>query len=79
MKQLKLLAATILALALVVVIVQNAAPVEVRILFFSFTLPQAVLLFIVGAGGFMLGILAALLLRKRGAAAPPGSSAGHGG
>lgn len=79
MKQLKLLAATILALALVVVIVQNAAPVEVRILFFSFTLPQAVLLFIVGAGGFMLGILAALLLRKRGAAAPPGGSAGRGG
>ncbi|WP_305041816.1 LapA family protein [Geoalkalibacter sp.] len=72
MKQVKVLAATILALLLVVVIVQNAAPVEVRVLFLAFTLPQAVLLFLVGASGFMLGILAALLLGKRGASkAPP--------
>lgn len=63
----KILAAAVIAFLLFVVILQNAATVEVRILFFSFELPQNLLLFTTGAAGFILGILAALLLKKKGA------------
>ncbi len=64
MRQFKIIAAAVLAFALAIVIVQNSEPVETRVLFFAFTLPQAVLLFATGAAGFVLGILVALLWRK---------------
>lgn len=44
---------------LLVVIVQNTASVETRILFMSVTMPRALLLAVMLAFGFVLGVLTA--------------------
>ena len=46
-----------LSLALALVVVQNTGPVEGRFLWFSAEVPAILLLFLAGAGGFILGIL----------------------
>ncbi len=62
MKNIKLVLILILSLALVLVVVQNTAPVEARFLWLKAEIPGIVLLFLTALGGFVLGLLAALLL-----------------
>ena len=50
----------------VIVILQNTAAVETNILFFTITMPRAVLLFITAVVGYAIGALTTLsLCRKR--------------
>ena len=66
MTRFKLALGTILLLLTALIILQNSAPVEIKFLFFSLVLPQALLLLLTTLIGFALGVIAALLSgRKR--------------
>ena len=56
-ERIKLVAATIVILALIILILQNLEPVETRILFARVTMPRAVLLFTTAAIGYVAGLL----------------------
>ena len=59
MNKTKLITAAVLAILGIIVIVQNTAPVETRILFFTLTMPRFVLLLITALLGFAVGLLTA--------------------
>lgn len=65
MKNLKLGLVLALVAALGIVILQNRDPVETHFLFFTFTLPRIVLLFLTALGGFVAGILVVLFTTRR--------------
>lgn len=65
MKPGKTIAALILALLVLIIIMQNTSPVETKILFVSFQLPRALLLFITTLIGFILGLLVRLRGKSR--------------
>jgi uncharacterized integral membrane protein len=60
----KLVIAGILALLLLIVILQNTAAVETKILFVTLTMPRAVLLLGTTLVGFILGVLMSFRLAK---------------
>ncbi len=57
--RLRLFGIAALAIVVVIVILQNTAPVETKLLFVSITMPRAVLLFLTFVIGFVVGLLAA--------------------
>jgi len=61
MSKIKLGLITGLSLALILVVIQNTSSVLARFLWFSGEVPVIVLLVLTGVGGFVLGILVALL------------------
>jgi uncharacterized integral membrane protein len=65
MKQVKIIAALILAIVCLIIVLQNTATVETKILFISITMPRAVLLLATTAIGFALGVLVSLILCKK--------------
>ena len=65
MARVKLALVVILTLLAVILILQNTAPVETRILFATITMPRAVLLIITWLGGVAVGLLAALSIMKK--------------
>jgi uncharacterized integral membrane protein len=65
MRNLKLIAASILAVLVAIAVVQNREPVTTHVLFATVPMPLAILLFITAAAGFALGILLTLSLRTR--------------
>jgi uncharacterized integral membrane protein len=65
MRNFKLIAASILAILVAIVVVQNRDPVATHVLFVSIVMPLAVLLFITAAAGFALGILLTLSLHAK--------------
>jgi uncharacterized integral membrane protein len=65
MKQAKIIAALILAIVCLIIVLQNTATVETKILFISITMPRAVLLLATTAIGFALGVLVSLILCKK--------------
>jgi len=64
----KAIVITLIGLLLLVVILQNTAPVQTTVLFATITMPRAVLLLLMLLAGFALGILTALLLVDKGRA-----------
>ncbi len=54
-----------LAVMLTIVAFQNLAPIEVRILFWKFSLPQAVVLSATTIAGFLMGLSAQALWKVR--------------
>ena len=64
MKKVKLAFLLILSLVLVLLVAQNTAPVQARFLWLTSEIPVIVLLFLTSAGGFVAGLLVALLLNK---------------
>lgn len=64
MKKIKLVFLLIVSLALVLVVVQNNAPINARFLWLTAEVPVIVLLFLTAAGGFVSGLLAALLVKS---------------
>ena len=58
MRKVKLVFGIILLVAGAVVILQNTAAVETHILWYSITMPRAVLLLVTGLVGFALGVIA---------------------
>ena len=69
MTRTKLIIAGILSLLVLIVILQNTAAVETKILFITLTMPRAVLLIGTTLVGFILGVLAAFRLAKQGKSA----------
>ena len=65
MRNFKLIAASILAVLVAIVVVQNRDPVATHVLFASIVMPLAILLFITAAAGFALGVLLTLSLHAK--------------
>jgi len=65
MKRVKIIAVLILAIVCLIIVLQNTATVETKILFISITMPRAVLLLATTAIGFALGVLVSLILCKK--------------
>ncbi len=64
MKRVKLAVLVAIGLALMMLVVQNTAPVQARFLWMSAEIPAVVLLFLTAAGGFVAGLLVALLAKR---------------
>ena len=65
MKRFKMISIAVLAVLGVIIILQNTEQVETKILFFSITMPRAILLMGTTLIGFALGILVALFFPKK--------------
>lgn len=65
MKRAKMIGILVLALSVGIVILQNTESVQTNILFFSFTMPRAVLLFLTALIGFIIGLLSALSVGRK--------------
>jgi uncharacterized integral membrane protein len=65
MRNLKLISASLLAVLVAIIVVQNRDPVGTHILFWTVSMPLAILLFITSAAGFALGVLLTLSLNSR--------------
>lgn len=65
MKQMKIIGIIVLVLLCLIILLQNTATVETRILFITITMPRAVLLLITTCIGFALGVLVSLVLCKK--------------
>lgn len=65
MKNLKIIALLTLGVLLILIVVQNTAPVQARILWFEAELPVIVLLFVVAIGAFVAGILLSMVRSKK--------------
>jgi uncharacterized integral membrane protein len=65
MRNLKLITASLLAILVAIIVVQNRDPVGTHILFLTVSMPLAILLFITAAAGFALGVLLTLSLNTR--------------
>jgi hypothetical protein len=60
MRNFKLITASILAILVAIVVVQNREPVATHVLIVTVIMPHAILLFITTAAGFALGVLLTL-------------------
>jgi len=65
LKTYKIVGILFLILALGIVIIQNRGPVQTRLLFVTIEMPHIILLFLMAAGGFALGLMAALFGRAK--------------
>jgi len=65
MRNLKLIAASCLAILVAIIVVQNQESVATHVLFATIFMPHAILLFITAAAGFALGVLLTLSLRTK--------------
>ncbi len=65
MQKVKLAASLLLFAALLIIVLQNMRPVPMRLLFVPVELPLAVLVGVTTLFGFLLGLLAALLIVGR--------------
>ena len=63
-KKLKLALLVVLSLALVLLVAQNTAPIQARFLWMVVEVPAIVLLFLTAVGGFVAGLLVALLVKR---------------
>ncbi len=64
MKKVKIVFIILISVALVLLAVQNTAPIQTRFLWLSAELPAVLLLFLTAIGGFIVGLLVALFMRK---------------
>lgn len=65
MRNLKFIAAAVLAILVAILVVQNTEPVETHLLIATVAMPHAVLIFISAAAGFVLGVLLTMSLRSK--------------
>jgi uncharacterized integral membrane protein len=65
MRNLKLVIASLLAILVAIVVVQNREQVATHILFATVMMPHAILLFITAAAGFALGVILTLSLSTK--------------
>jgi len=65
MKRFKMISIAVLTLLGIIIILQNTAQVETKVLFFSITMPRAILLMATTLIGFALGILVALFFPQK--------------
>ena len=65
MERFKMITTGILALLGTIIILQNTAPVETKILFLTITMPRAILLIGTTLIGFALGVLVSFYFQRR--------------
>jgi len=65
---------TVAAGLLMIILLQNTAPVETNILFLSFIMPRAALLFLTALLGFLCGVVLTLIITRKSKPATQGSS-----
>jgi putative membrane protein len=65
MERFKMISTAILALLGIIIILQNTEPVETKLLFFSITMPRAILLMGTTFIGFALGVLVSLFFKRK--------------
>jgi uncharacterized integral membrane protein len=65
MRNLKLVIASLLAILVAIVVVQNGEPVATHVLFATVMMPHAILLFMTAAAGFALGVILTLSLSTK--------------
>lgn len=65
MKRAKMIGILVLALSVGIVVLQNTESVQTKILFFTFTMPRAVLLFLTALIGFIIGVLSSLRVGRK--------------
>lgn len=65
MKRFKIIGILVLALSVAIVVLQNTESVQTNILFFTFTMSRASLLFLTALIGFIIGVLCALLVSRK--------------
>ncbi len=54
----------VLGILLVIIVLQNTEPVQTEVLFFSFTMPRALLLFAAAVVGFVIGVLSTFRFKR---------------
>lgn len=64
MKRVKIAVLLLVSLGVVLVVIQNTAPVQARFLWLAAEIPAIVLLFVTALGGFVAGLLAAFLIKR---------------
>ncbi len=65
MKKAKLVLVIVLVAIGAIIVLQNTTEVETRILWYSMTMPRAVLLLVTGLVGFAVGVIACMGARKK--------------
>jgi len=65
MRNFKLITASVLAILVAIVVVQNREPVATHLLFAVIVVPRTILLFIASAAGFALGVLLTMSLKTK--------------
>ena len=65
MRNFKLITASLLAILVAIVVLQNRNQVATHLLFWTVSMPHAILLFITAAAGFALGVLLTLSLSNK--------------
>ena len=65
MNKAKLISIIVLAILTAVVILQNVEPVNTKLLFFTLTMPRALLLAITWLGGLVCGLLIPLKAKRQ--------------
>ncbi|MFY9984018.1 MAG: LapA family protein [Chthoniobacterales bacterium] len=65
MRNLKIIAASVLAILVAILVIQNTEPVETHLLNTTVAMPHAVLIFISAAAGFALGVLLTMSLKSK--------------
>ena len=64
MKRIKFIGIGVLFLLILIVVLQNTERVDTNILFFTITMPRALLLIATAAIGFIIGLMSSLKIRK---------------
>lgn len=64
MHRIKFAVLLLIGLGVVLVVIQNTAPVQARFLWMTAEIPAIVLLFLTAVGGFVAGLLAAILVKR---------------
>ena len=72
MRRGKMIGILVLALFIGIVVLQNTERVQTHILFFTITMPRAVLLFLTALIGFIIGVLSSLLVSRKKTDTSPG-------
>jgi uncharacterized integral membrane protein len=65
MRNLKLIATSVVAILVAILVVQNREPVETHLLFATVVMPHAILIFIASAAGFALAVLLTMSLKTK--------------
>ena len=64
MKRIKFIGIGVLVLLVVIVVLQNTERVDTKLLFFTVTMPRALLLVATAAIGFIIGLMLSLKIRR---------------
>ena len=64
MKRIKIIGIGVLVLLIIIVVLQNTERVDTRLLFFTITMPRALLLAATAALGFIIGLMSSLKISK---------------